>query len=441
MNRSLPVLNLISPLEDIISSKWENDDAIVVKIRENGKSEFVKNGIPTTKVEEWKYTDLTKLTEINFQFDPESSHEVDAEVINAILPKKISSYSIVFINGKYSAKYSDIPTIQGLYIENIRNIIDSGDTNILKHMGNIDNTSDLMVNLNRAYLNDGFVIKTDKDINLEFPIHIIFLTTKSNSPKMTHPVNLIIAEEGSKLSIIEEFTGEPDLLYFSNPATEIILKKGAMVNHFKIQTESTSSFHISSLNVKQEENTKFSSQSASFGGALTRNNISSKLDGIESSCIIEGIYSLKGDQHLDNHTTIFHNSPFCKSSEEFNGILDGKSKAIFDGMVYVGKDSVQTDSYQSNRSLLISDSASVNSKPTLEIYSDDVKCSHSASVGQLDSDSLFYLRSRGIGENEAMKILTSAFLEKILERFSNNKVSDKIGKLLNNEMKNENSEQ
>ncbi len=437
MNRSLPVLNLISPLP----SKWGNDDTTVSKLRENGKSVFIRKGIPTTKVEEWKYTDLTKFSEINFHFNPESSPETDRRTVTTILPKKLSPCSIVFINGKYSEEYSDITQTEGLYIQNIRSIIDSGDTDILKNMKNIEDSSNIMANLNRAYFNDGIIIRTDKNINIEFPIHVIFLSTKNSSPQMIHPFNLIIAKNGSKLSIIEEYIGESDSLYFSNPVTEIVLDKGAEIDHFKIQTESSSSFHIHSLNITQGKDTKFSSQSASFGGALTRNNISSELNGSGSKCTIEGIYSLKGDQHLDNHTTIFHNSPFCKSSEEFNGVLDGKSKAIFDGMVYVGKDSIQTDSYQSNRSLLISDSANVNSKPTLEIYADDVKCSHSASVGQLDPDSLFYLRSRGIGKNEAMKILTSAFLEKILERFSNNKVSDKIGKLLNNEMKNENSEQ
>lgn len=435
MNRFIPADNLTALFEENNLQKTGPESKWAENLRSSGKSEFKKTGLPTTRVEEWKYTDLTPLTKIKFSFEMDQSEGIDNTIVEKYLPEKLSECSLVFVNGKFSEHFSVIPSIKGLYIDNVRSIIDSGKDDVLECMEKGAKETDSLTNLNRAYLNDGAVIRIGKDIDPGFPVHLIFLAINSKSPEMFHPGNLILAEEGSRFSLIEEYSGDPGSVYFTNTVTEIHIKDRASVSHYKIQTESRSSFHIGSLNVKQGKDTKFSSHTATFGGALTRNNILSLINGSGSESNIEGLYFLKGDQHTDNHTEIFHNFPSCKSTENFNGVLDDESRAVFDGKVYVGDGSAQTDSSQSSRSLMLSDSASVDSKPALEIYADDVKCSHSASVGQLDTDSLYYLRSRGIGHDEAMRILTSGFLKEIYQRFENKEVSGRIENLLNSEMK------
>lgn len=435
MNRFVPAENLIAPLKGKTLGKWGNSSEWAKNLRNNGISQFIKTGIPSTRIESWKYTDITPLAKMDFSFNPDKIDSTDNVLIEKLLPRKLSECSLVFVNGKFSEHFSLVPPTKGIFIDNVRNIINSGRDDVLECIGKSGTEPDALTNLNRAYFNDGAVIRIGKDIDPGFPVHLIFVAVNVNSPEMFHPGNLIIAEEGSKFSLIEEYTGDPDSVYFTNSITEIHIKDRASVSHYKIQTESHSSFHIGSLNVIQGKDTKFSSNTATFGGALTRNNISASMNGPGSESNIEGLYFLKGAQHTDNHTEVFHNFPSCKSSENFNGVLDGESRAVFDGKIFVGEGSVQTDSSQSSRSLLLSGSASVDSKPALEIYADDVKCSHSASIGQLDTDSLYYLRSRGISHKEAMKILTSGFLKEILDRFENKDVSDRIEKLLNSEIK------
>lgn len=435
MNRFIPADDLTSLLKEDNLHKAGIGSSRAVTLRSVGRSEFIKTGLPTTRVEEWKYTDLTPLTKIDFSFDQDHSTGIDNALIEKHLPERLSECSLVFVNGKFSGHFSVIPSTKGLYIDNVRNIIDSGKDDVFECMEEGAKKADALTSLNRAYFNDGAVIRIGKEIDPGFPVHLIFLAINTKSPEMSHPGNLILAEEGARFTLIEEYTGDPGSVYFTNTVTEIHIKERASVSHYKIQTESLSSFHVGSLNVKQGKDTKFSSHTATFGGALTRNNITSLINGPGSESNIEGLYFLKGNQHTDNHTEIFHNFPSCKSTENFNGVLDDESRAVFDGKVYVGEGSAQTDSSQSSRSLMLSGSASVDSKPALEIYADDVKCSHSASVGQLDTDSLYYLRSRGIGHEEAMKILTSGFLKEIYQRFENKEVSDRIENLLNSEIK------
>ena len=434
MNRYIPAERLLSPLRGTETGGWKHRSTQADRIRKSGLTAFEMTGIPTSKVEAWKYTDLSPLTELDFSLDTGDPGRADDPGVKEYLPERLSECSLVFVNGTFSRKLSVMPQVPGLFIDNVKNIIESGTDDVLECIGMPENGPDPMTSLNRAYFNDGIVIRVGRGIDPGFPVHLIFLSVPADGAVMTHPGNLIIAEEDSRFSLIEEYTGDPEAAYFTNSVTEIHLKDGASVSHYKIQTESPSAYHIGSLHVRQGSGTRFSSRTATFGGLLTRNNISASMDGPGSDSTLEGLYFLKGSQHTDNHTEVLHHFPSCTSSENFNGVLDGESRAVFDGKVYVGRGSVQTDSSQSSRSLLLSGSASVDSKPTLEIYADDVKCSHSASVGQIDTDSLYYLRSRGISEKEAMKILTSGFLKEILDRFENKDVSAKIEKILSREI-------
>ncbi len=435
MNRFIPADNLVPAQGERHHSVSGGGEGLVENIRETGRKGFVKKGLPTTKVESWKYTDITPLSSVNFSFNPDADLPIDKAGIKKLLPEKLSECSLVFINGKFNEGMSDIPEVKGIYIDNINNIIKSGNQSVLECISTPDEKTDPLTNLNRAYFNDGAVIRIGKGYEPGFPVHLIYLSVNRGSAEMSHPANLVIAEAGSRVSLIEEYTGDPDSVYFTNAVTEIYVRDNASVTHYKIQTESRRSTHIGTLNVRQGKDTEFFSYTASFGGGLTRNNIKATMDGTGSSSNIEGLYFLKGKQHTDNHTEVLHNFPSCSSIENFNGVLDGDSRAVFDGKIYVAEGAVQTDSEQSSRSLLLSESASVDSKPALEIYADDVKCSHSASVGQLDGDSLYYLRSRGISESESMKILTSGFLKEILNRFESKRISEKIEKLLNSEIR------
>jgi len=435
MNRFVPAENLIPAQEEVSYPLSGDGKRVIENIRGSGREEFIKKGLPTTKVESWKYTDITPLTKMSFSFTSDAPHQIDNSGIKKLLPEKLSECTLVFVNGNFDNDLSDLPETKGIYIDNIKNIIESGNHSVLECISSPDEETDPFTNLNRANLNDGAVIRIGENYDPGFPIHLIYLSANPGSTGMSHPVNLIIAEAGSTISLIEEYTGDPDHTYFTNAVTEIHVRDNASVTHYKIQTESMKSTHIGTLKVRQGKDTEFASYTATFGGSLTRNNIKATMDGSGSSSNIEGLYFLKGDQHTDNHTEVFHNFPSCSSIENFNGVLDEESHAVFDGKIYVAEGAVQTDSEQISRSLLLSESASVDSKPALEIYADDVKCSHSASVGQLDADSLYYLRSRGLSETESMKILTSGFLKEILNRFKNESVSEKIENLLNSEIR------
>ncbi len=424
MKNFLPGNSLLTPLGKYYPDIWKNNSEWVKKFREKGKAKFLSSGLPSNKKEAWKYTDLSRLSETKYSFSTEKDSTAKGDHITL---EDMSPFRLVFINGIFSKEHSSLPSLGGLYVSNFGTEINMDGDQFLDYLGKTDeNCVDELSALNMAYLSDGAIIRVEKNISPEFPIHIVYFNNNKDSAAMHYPRNLIIAEANSTLTVIEEYISKEGSSDFTNTVTEIFIDNNASVNHYKIQNENHTSVHIGSLKVVQGTNTNFSSLTASFGGKLTRNNISSNLNGSESQSNIEGLYLIKGKQHIDNHTTIRHNAPSCKSSENFNGVLDDNSSAVFDGSIYVSNGSVKTDSIQSNRSLLLSDTASVNSKPTLEIYADDVKCSHSATVGQLDVDSLYYLRSRGIGEKGAMKMLTSGFLKEILEKFKDKNVSDYV---------------
>lgn len=435
MKRYVPAENLIpSPGGDpMLIPAAENTPA--VSIRRTGREEFAAVGIPTTKVESWKYTDITPLTERKYSLIPQPDPEVIEKKFRELLPEKLSPCSLVFLNGRINRELSSLPENKGIRIDFLSDLILSGDPRLAQWLPGTGEKGNPLTNLNRAWLNDGAVIRVSASGDAGVPVHLIFLSADTGHSGMTHPFNLVIAEEGSEFTLIEEYTGEPGSSYLTNAVTEIRLEAAAKVKHYKIQTESKSATHIGTLQVSQEKDTEFSSQNASFGGAMARNNIFTSMNGTGSSSTIEGLYFIRGNQHTDNHTEVRHNHPGCRSVENFNGVLDGEAHAVFDGKVYVAEGAVQTDSEQSSRSLLLSESAEVDAKPTLEIYADDVKCSHSASVGQVDDDSLYYLRSRGISGEEAMKILTSGFLKEILMKFEDKNVSEKIENILNREIR------
>jgi Fe-S cluster assembly protein SufD len=266
--------------------------------------------------------------------------------------------------------------------------------------------------LNTAFVSDGALIELAHDAVVEQPIHLLFI---SGGESVSHPRNLIVAGRHSRASVIESYVSLRDGEYFTNAVTEIALGEGAHLDHYKLQRESETAFHVGTVQTKEERNSQLHSFSFAVGGALARTNIYTSLDGDAATCTFNGLYLTDGTQHIDNQTSIEHIAPNCPSHELYKGVLDGRSHGVFNGKVYVHPEAQKTDGKQSNNNLLLSPSARVDTKPQLEIFADDVKCTHGATVGRLDELAMFYLNSRGIGPETARMLLTYAFAADVLE--------------------------
>jgi Fe-S cluster assembly protein SufD len=251
---------------------------------------------------------------------------------------------------------------------------------------------------------------------LEQPVHLVFISMPNGQPTVSHPRNLILAGRGSQAAIIESYIGTAGKAYFTNAVTEIVAAEGAVVDHYKFQHESEQAFHVATIQAVQDRGSVVNSHNIALGAALARNDINSVLDGEGAECSLNGLFITGGRQHADTHTLLDHAKPHCASRELYKGILDGHGEGVFNGKIVVRKDAQKTNAIQSNKNLLLSGDAVINTKPQLEIFADDVRCTHGATVGQLDKEALFYMQSRGIPAAEARKVLTYAFAGELLDR-------------------------
>jgi len=282
------------------------------------------------------------------------------------------------------------------------------------------------VALNTAFVNDGAVIIAPARFVAPEPVYILYLSTASKPNTVTHPRTLIIAQRDSQLKVIEHYVTIGSGTCFTNAVTEILLEESAMVEHCKVQDESLNTHHVATIQTQQASRSHLLSHSVSIGGAITRNNFNCALDGERLECTLNGLYLGRDSQLVDHHTAIFHNKPNCNSHEFYHGILDGKSQGVFNGKIFVRPEAQKTDAKQTNRNLLLSDEATMDTKPQLEIFADDVKCTHGATIGQLDPESIFYLRARGIGLEVARKMLLHAFASEIVNRISIESVRERL---------------
>jgi len=274
------------------------------------------------------------------------------------------------------------------------------------------------VALNTAFLDDGAYLKLPAGAIVPQPIHVLFITTSAAGRPVTHPRVLIVLEPNSQASVVETYAGDPDAAYFTNAVTEIVLGENAVLHHCKVQHESAAAYHIGSMQVRAGRSSTCASHSISLGGALVRNDIVAVLNGEGAECTLNGLYLADGQRLVDNHTTIDHAQPHCASREVYKGILADRARGVFNGKIVVRPDAQKTDAKQTNRALLLSADALINTKPQLEIFANDVKCTHGAAVGQLDDEAVFYLRSRGLGEAAARQLLIHAFAAEVLDRLS-----------------------
>lgn len=374
---------------------------VLQSLREEAAERFAHLGWPTTQLEEWKYTNLAPVAKVQWSAGA-SSDELNTR---ASLAGR-AAVEMVFVNGHFVSRIGDT----GI---NACNLASTSNGIVQEHLGRYaDFEQHAMTALNTANMQDGAVIEVPANVTLNGFIHLLFIS--QGDEIWSHPRNLIVVGRNSQVTIVETYVGSGR--YFTNAVSEIVVGDGAVVDHYKIECESRDAFHVGTVQVHQERSSSVTSRSVSFGGLLVRNEINGVLDGEGASLLLDGLFVLTGSQHVDNHTFIDHVKPHCDSHELYKGILDQNARGVFDGRIVVRPNAAKTNSRQENRNLLLSESAVIDSKPTLEIHNDDVKCNHGTTIGQLEEEPLFYLRSRGIGEEDARNLLVFAFASEIVER-------------------------
>jgi len=383
-------------------------------IRDAAIARFGLLGFPTTHLEEWKYTNLAPFLRTGFE-PPRSLRAVGvAERLAAAPFADLGCPRLVFLNGRYAAGLSTPPENDGaVKIGSLRAALLSGAVDdLLGREAAFENHA--LVALNTAFVEDGALVEIASGAVAAHPIHLVFVSA-GGRPAVTYPRTLVVAGRESQAEIVETYIGLDDGVYFTNAVTEISAGEGSVLSHYKIQAENAAALHFGMLAVRQGGSSNFVSHNVALGAALARNEIAVTLDGEGAESTLNGLYVTTGSQHVDNYTTLDHAKPHCMSRELYKGVLDGSSQGVFHGRIIVRLDAQKTDAVQRNKNLLLSDAAVINTKPQLEIYADDVKCTHGATVGQVDQDAVFYLRSRGIGLEEARALLTFAFTADVLD--------------------------
>jgi Fe-S cluster assembly protein SufD len=455
--RELSELPELSGLPDLPESRD------LAALRQAALARFAALGFPTTRQEEWRYTNLAPLARAAFQRAPArmagggATSPSAAPVAGAPRPGPgavarwafDAAATLVFVDGQFAPELStgaagaagEGPLPPGILVTSLAAVLAREPGRVTPWLGRHTSFQDQpFVALNTAFLHDGAVVLLPRGVVLERPVHLLYLSTpfpvapvrrsrhagagaravaaaKPAVPApatVSYPRNLIVAGEGSQLTVVETYAGEG--AYFTCGVTELIAAPGAVIDHYKVQRESREAYHLATLQVYGDRASVISSHSISLGGGLVRNDVNALLDGEGIDCILNGLYLADGRQLVDNHMRVEHAKPHCSSHELYKGILDGKARTVFNGLIHVHPGAQKTDAKQSNRNLLLSADAIANSNPRLEIFADDVRCTHGSTVGQLDADAVFYLRSRGIGEAAARSLLTYAFASDIVAR-------------------------
>lgn len=395
-------------------------------IRKDAIGNFAELGFPNPHLEAWKYTSVAPIASIPFSPAGYRFSASIAEKIARLPLANLDCCRIVFINGYLCRELSsDFPHL--IRVSSLAEAL--GTPLVEQHLAAYAHHEDhAFTALNTALFQNGAFVEVPKGIVLEKPVCLLFISSAGGPPAVSHPRNLILGGRESQFAVIEGHVGlGPDAaggaaqasdrsVYFTNAVTEIVAGENAVINYFKVQQEDERAFHVATLQVEQARNSNVSTSSLAFGAALAREEINAVLNGEGAQCALNGLYVTTGRQHVDNHTTIDHAQPHCSSRELYKGVLDGQSTGVFNGRIVVRKDAQKTDSKQSNKNLMLSEDCVIHTKPQLEIYADDVKCTHGATIGQIDAEAIFYLRSRGIGRQEARSMLTYAFANDVIER-------------------------
>ena len=410
------------------NQRLAHQPAWLVALRREGYTRFAETGFPTTHDEDWRFTNVAPVAQTRFHLgEPVKLGAADVEKFGT----GNFSCRLVFVNGHFSPELSHIPALpEGVRIGGLEAQVSADPQSIEHHLGHYLNFyRDAFCALNTAFLEDGAYVHVPRNTVLEEPVYLLYISAgRANS--MDHPRNLIVVEENSQATIVEDYVSLDGASAFSNAVTELVAAQAAVVSHYMIVRENEQTYNFSTLRIQQERGSNVATHSLLLGGALVRNNVHPVLAGEGAECLINGLFMANGRQHMDNYMLVEHASAHCNSRQFYNGILNGQSHGVFHGRIIVHKDAQKTDAKQTNRNLLLCDDAQIDTKPQLEIYADDVKCTHGATIGQVDENALFYLRSRGLSEVAAKNILLQAFANECLERMNSSAVRRQVERLV-----------
>jgi len=399
-------------------------------LKESAFARFQQLGFPARRDEEWRFTPITPIAETLFaSYSPTVSAEETALAPFATL----GGNRLVFVNGNYAEELSQVDALpKGVVVTSLAKALQEMPETLEAHFAHYaQSEAHAFVALNTAFAQDGAFLLIPRNVIVEDPIHLLYLTVSGETATMSHPRTLVVVGENAQVTLAEVYTGLPsETATLTNAVTEFVLAPNAVVDHYKVQQESANAYHIALMQVQLDRSSNFCSHNIAIGGSIVRNEINAVLGAEGGECTLNGLY-LAGDRQLiDNHTAIDHAMPHCNSHELYKGILKERGRGVFNGKIFVRKDAQKTDAKQTNQTLLLSKEAQINTKPQLEIFADDVKCTHGATVGQLSEESLFYLRARGIGEEEATSLLTYAFASEVIDRVKIGALRDEIHRSL-----------
>ena len=399
------------------------------RLRESAMERFAELGFPSVKEEEWKYTNVAPISKLNFASAEFPSKLTTAEVARLGCPEAAGS-ELVFVNGLLREDLSSTSALPaGVVAMNLAQALMAEEHRelIREHLARtVDYNTNGFIALNTAMISGGAFVHIPRNVELEQALSLLFIAEAGGDEVTAFPRVLVIAEENSKATIIESYAGTGEATSFTNAVVEIDLKAGARLEHYKVQRESAAAFHVATTGANLGANSSYDSTTINFGAKLSRHDIGIKMDHEGAECWVDGLYVVSSSQHTDTHSVIDHRQPHCTSHQLYKGILDGKSRAVFNGKIFVRHGAQKTDAMQTNKNLLLSNEARVDTKPQLEILADDVKCAHGAAVGQIEEDELFYLETRGIHTELARNLLTYGFAEEVIGKIKLESIREQL---------------
>ncbi|MDP8245008.1 MAG: Fe-S cluster assembly protein SufD [Candidatus Hinthialibacter antarcticus] len=404
------------------------------EIRKEAFSRFDELGFPTTRQEEWRFTNVRALAAQEFSIAEEAASYPKDAFLAASVPAQ-DAYRLVFVNGLFSTELSDLADIPAnIKVGSLASALLSDPAAVEPHLARLGSyEANPFAALNTAMMRDGAVVFVPQGVILDKPVHLIYLSNASEGAVVSYPRTLVIAGNNSQFNVIESFAGIGET-YFTNAVTEIVAGENVNVHLVRLQREEETAYHISTTKALLAKDAVVKHHNICYGAALTRNSIDAVLDAEGIDCTLNGLVLARGKQHVDNQTTLFHEKPHCHSWEMYKSILDGESQSIFKGKIFVQQDAQKTDAKQNSQGLLLSDKASVHSMPQLEIYADDVKCTHGATTGRLNEQAIFYAQTRGISKPQARAMLTYAYAKEVVDEIPLEAVREELDALISSRL-------
>jgi Fe-S cluster assembly protein SufD len=395
-----------------MAAERRSDPRWLTSARRAALERFDRLGFPTTHDEEWRFTSVAPIADTNFAFAPDGAAGLAPNDVAALDWSHGQAVTLVFVNGRYAEGLSRVASLpEGVRIGHFGRALSETPDLFEAYLTRIaDNDRHAFTALNTAFITDGAHVHVTDGTVVRTPIHLVFLAAgEQAAPTMAHPRVLLVLGANSEATVVETYASLGRDRYLTNAVTEIVAGEGATIHHYKVQRESPASFHVGAIYLRGAKDATLACNSIAFGGALVRNDVNAVLDGEGGHCTLNGLYLADGTRLVDNHTTIEHARPHCASREVYKGIIADRARAVFNGKIVVRPDAQKTDAKQTNKALLLSEEAQINTKPQLEIFANDVKCTHGAAIGQIDEEAIFYLRARGLGVQEARHMLILAF--------------------------------